>query len=192
MFTNSSINFRFSHNVKNCSLGIYGYLVNNGKVRSTLIISPPGAGKTTYLRDFVYQISQRESLLNILVVDERKEISSWFDGTEYHKLNNIDIYTNSSKKFAFNNGIRSMNPNVIVTDEINLSRDVLDIENALTSGVKVIATIHANSIDDIKNKSEFKNILSKGLFERFVVLSKVNGIGMVDGIYDANLRYLGV
>ena len=64
----SSINFRFPHFIKNCSLKIYNYLVDNGNIKSTLIISPPGAGKTTLLRDLIYQISNREKLLNILIV----------------------------------------------------------------------------------------------------------------------------
>lgn len=188
----SSINFRFSHNIKNVSLNIYNYIVSNGNVLNTLIVSPPGAGKTTYLRDLIYQISTREKLLNILVVDERKEISSFFDGAQVNNVKNVDIYLNSSKKFAFNNGIRSMNPDIIATDEINLARDISDIENALTSGVKVIATIHASSIEDIKNKSEFRTILNKGLFDRFVLLSKNAGIGTIEGVFDSNLKFIGV
>lgn len=188
----SSINFRFSHNVENCSLKIYNYLVKNGLVRNTLIISPPGAGKTTYLRDLICQITKREKLINILVVDERKEISSYFDGENVVEIENIDVYSNSTKKFAFNNGIRSMKPDIIVTDEIDISRDIDDIKNALTCGVKVIATIHANSINDIKIKPEFRSILDNGLFERYVLLSNSNGIGTLEGVFDSELRFLGV
>lgn len=188
----SSLNFRFPHEIKNCSLNIYPYVVKNGEVKNTLIISPPGAGKTTYLRDLIYQISTKEELLNILVVDERQEISKIFNGKDILEMQNVDVYTNSSKKFAFNNGIRSMKPNIIVTDEINIDKDLDDIENALTSGVKVIATIHASSINDLKNKSAFKNILSKGLFDRYILLSNSNGVGTIEGIYNENLSLIGV
>jgi len=188
----SSINFRFPHFIKNCSLNIYPYIINEGQLKNTLIVSPPGAGKTTYLRDIVYQLSIRENLLNILVLDERCEISTVFDGQEIHKLKNIDVYTNSTKKFGFNNGIRSMKPDVIVTDEISIEKDIDDIENALTCGVKVIASMHASSINDLKNKPGFRSILSKKLFERFVLLSNVNGVGTLEGVFNENLIYLGV
>lgn len=187
----SSLNFRFPHNIKNCSLPIYNYIVSNGVINNTLIIAPPGAGKTTMLRDLIYQISTREDLLNILVVDERKELSEIFNGRDIYKLKNIDIISNSSKKFAFNNGIRSMKPSLIVTDEIDLYRDIDDIKNAITSGVKVIATIHASSVFDLKNKTLFADVLYKGLFDRYIVLSNSNGIGTIEGVYDDKLFCIG-
>lgn len=188
----SSINFRFPHMLKNCSLNIYPYIVRENSVKSTLILSPPGAGKTTYLRDLVYQISLKEKLLNILIVDERQEISNIFDGEKTTTMSNVDIYTNSSKEFGFTNGIRSMKPNVIVTDEINIEKDMGIIENALTSGVKVLATIHAESVNDLRNKPRFREVLNKHLFERFVVLSCNNGVGTLEGVFDENLSFLGV
>jgi len=188
----SSLNFRFPHLFKNCSLNIYPYIFKNGNLKSTLIISPPGAGKTTYLRDLIYQLTTRESLLNILIVDERQEISTIFDGNEIKKLKNVDVCSNSTKTFGFTNGIRSMKPDVIVTDEINIEKDLDIIENALTSGVKVVATMHASSIDDLKNKSNFRSLLNKGLFERYVVLSNANGVGTLEGVFNENLSFIGV
>ena len=188
----SSLNFRFPHFLKNCSLKIYPYIVTHSGVKSTLIISPPGAGKTTFIRDLIYQLSNREKLLNILVIDERQEISSIYDGDKIMKLNNVDIYSNSSKEFGFNNGIRSMKPDVIITDEINIDRDISIIENALTCGVKVIATMHAGSIQDLKNKVSFKSLLQKNLFERFVLLSNSDGAGTVEGVFDEYLNLIGV
>jgi stage III sporulation protein AA len=189
----SSINFRFPHFLKNCSLNVYPYIISsNGEVKNTLIVSSPGAGKTTYLRDIVYQLSSRQNLLNILVVDERQELACVFDGNNIAKLNNVDVYSNCTKKFAFNNGIRSMKPDVIVTDEINLDRDIEDIENALTSGVKVFASIHAGSIQQLRQKTRFNEILSKELFERYIVLSKSDGVGVLEGVYNQNLKLIGV
>lgn len=188
----SSINFRFPHFIKNCSLNAYPYMICNGEIKNTLILSPPGAGKTTFLKDIIYQISQRENLVNILVVDERSEISSAFVNDDVLKLNNVDIYQKCSKQFGFNNGIRSMKPDVIITDEINIEKDLDIIENAMTCGVKVIATIHANSIYDLKNKPSFGAILSKRLFERYILLSNSEGIGTLDGIFNENLNFIGV
>lgn len=188
----SSLNFRFPHLIKNCSLDLMKYIYRNNYLKNTLIVSPPGAGKTTYLRDIIYQLSHIDNLFNILVVDERQELTKIFDGDRVIDLKNVDIYSNCSKKFGFENGIRSMKPNVVITDEINIEKDLEIIELALTSGVKVIASIHADNIFDLKNKSAFNTLLHKRLFERFVVLSNVNGIGTIDGIFDENLNFLGV
>ena len=188
----SSLNFRFPHLCRTCSLGIYDFLFSNGEINNTLILSPPGAGKTTYLRDIIEQLSLRNNLINILVVDERQELINVFNGNEIIKLKNVDCYSNSSKKFAINNGIRSMKPDVIVTDEINIENDLDDIENAMTSGVKVIASIHASSVDDLRNKKLFKEVLNKKLFNRYIVLSKDNGVGTVNGVFNENLHLIGV
>lgn len=189
----SSINFRFPHFVKNCSMKLLPYIIDTSRnIKNTLIISPPGAGKTTYLRDIVYQLSNKFELLNILLVDERQELFSVFDGKDILKLNNVDVYSNCTKKYAFNNGIRSMKPDVIVTDEINVEKDLGDIESALTSGVKIFASIHAGSINELKQKSNFSDFIKKGLFERYIVLSKQNGIGTIEGIYNENLNLIGV
>ena len=189
----SSINFRFPHMVKNCSLSIFNYIVNGlNDIKNTLIISPPGCGKTTFLRDVIYQITRRCGIINVLVVDERQELSRVFNGTDIISLKNIDVYSNCTKKFAFNNGIRSMKPDVIATDEINIDRDIEDIENAITSGVKVIASIHASSIFELKNKRQMKDIIEKNLFDRYIVLSSSNGVGTVEGVYNQSFKFIGV
>ncbi len=188
----SSLNFRFPHLCKNCSLGIYDYIFSNREINNTLIVSPPGAGKTTYLRDIIEQLSIRNNLLNILVIDERQELMSVFNGEDIIKLKNVDCYSNSTKKFAFNNGIRSMKPDVIITDEINIEKDLEDIENAMTSGVKVIASIHASSINDLRNKKTFNEVILKKLFSRYIFLSKDNGVGTLNGVFNENLHLIGV
>jgi len=186
----TSLNIRIPHEIKNCSLNSYLYLTKNNIPFNTLILSPVGCGKTTFIRDFAYQLSLRNKDLNILVVDERCEITGIADGVTNLNAGNIDIICNSKKKFAFENGIRSLKPDVIITDEINLSTDLTAIENAITSGVKVIATIHAENLNDLKLKSSFNEMLSKNLFERFVVLGKSNGIGTLEGVYDQNFGCL--
>ena len=178
----TSLNIRIPHLVKNCSLPIYNYLYS-GRPHNTLIISPPGAGKTTFLRDYIYQLSTRNQKLNILVVDERNEIMS-IDDSKW----GVDVYANCSKSFAFEKGIRSMKPDIIFTDEINLNKDLSAIENAMTSGVKVVASIHANGIDDLKNKKAFSEIINKQLFDRFVVLGFSNGVGTIEAVYNENFR----
>lgn len=179
-----SINIRFPHIVKNCSLPVYNFLVEGG-VKNTLIISPPGAGKTTFLRDFAHQVLNREKNQNILIVDERNEITSILD-KEY--LKGVDVYKNCTKDYAFSNGIRSMAPTVIFTDEINISNDTESIENAITSGVKVVATLHSKDVNDLRSKKTFKEMIDKEMWERIVVLGTSNGYGTIEGVYNQHLR----
>ena len=186
----TSLNIRIPHQIKNCSLSAYLYLTNNNIPLNSLILSPAGAGKTTFIRDFAYQLSLKNKNLNILIVDERCEITGIYEGVTNLNAGNVDIICNSRKKFAFENGIRSLKPDVIITDEINLTSDLTAIENAVTSGVKVIATIHAENLQDLKLKTAFGDILSKNLFERFVVLGKSNGVGTIEGVYKQNFDCL--
>lgn len=181
----SSVNIRIPHEVKNCSLKAYSSIVKDDGVLNTLIISPPGAGKTTFLRDFVCQLSERSLAYNILVLDERGELNIG------KGLGNFsDIISFSSKKIGFENGIRSLAPNIIVTDELSEWEDIEAIRYASNSGVKIIASTHSDSIDSFAMKESFKQLSEEKLFKRFVVLSMRDGPGTLEGIYDENFSRL--
>ncbi len=189
----TSLNIRIPHEVRNCSMPLYNVLMKGGQLQNTLVVSSPGCGKTTFIRDLAMQVGKREEFCNVLICDERCEItgidqgkSSMLDGF------NCDIIANCSKKYAFENGIRSMRPDVIVTDEINLEEDIEAIKNALTSGVKVVATIHAKDIHDLKKKDHFRSIVADKLFDRYVVLSDRNGVGTCEGVFNENLACIYV
>ena len=178
----SSLNIRIPHQVKNFSLCCFDDIVSENGIYNTLITSPPGAGKTTFIRDFLYQISNHNYCLNVSVIDERGEIA----GGENSTLdigNFCDVMSYSTKKDGFMKCLRSMNPNLIVTDEIGSSEDANSLIDAMNCGVKVLASIHASSIDDLKNKKIFQN-LPHNFFERYVLLSKREGPGTFEGIYN--------
>lgn len=184
----NALNFRISHEVKNCSLNIFNHLIENGQVLNTLIISSPCAGKTTFIRDLCYQISSRKYALNLLLLDERNEISASFKGEatmDIGKFTDIIVYGN--KKIGFENGIRSMSPNVIITDEIANKEDCDALIYASNCGINLISTTHAGNLDDLKDKNIFNEILRKKIFKRFIVLSKRNGPGTIEGLFDENL-----
>lgn len=184
-----AINIRIPHFIKNCSLSAFDLIVNSEEIKNTLVISPPGAGKTTFIRDLIYQINQHNIPKNILIADERSEICSVVNGEPNVDLGGFcDIYSNCSKKFAFKNGIRSMRPDVIVTDEIDLERDLEYIIEAINSGVNIIATIHAKDLNQLKKKKNFDTILDEKFFSRFVVLSSDEGPGTLLGVYDEKLN----
>lgn len=182
----TSVNIRIPHNVPNCASKIMNLICCNGSVKNTLVISPPGAGKTTLLRDIVNKLSDEKRINNILVVDERCEIAL---GNNVANLGmNVDVVSCAEKGFAFNECLKSMSPSVIVTDEVAKESDLISIKQAVKSGVNVIASVHARSIDDLKQKNYFKEIIENRYFERYIVLSKRNGVGTIEAVFDENLR----
>ncbi len=184
-----SLNIRIAHQVLNCSEKIINFLCFNGQVKNTLIISPPGAGKTTLIRDLAKKLSNEKNIKNILVVDERFEIAgNCFDGFDLGV--STDIISGSEKAFAFNESLKTMSPKVIITDELSTETDASAVMQAISSGVKVIATAHAENIQDLKRKKIFEKMISEKFFSRIVVLSFRNGVGTVDGIFDENLHVI--
>ena len=184
----TSINIRIPHEIKNCSLDAFSFLVGEDGVKNTLIISPPGGGKTTFIRDFVNQLSIRNLSFNVLIIDERGEIAG--DNGELNVGKFSDIIAFSDKKTGFMQGIRAMNPHIIVTDEIGGDEDIKAIKYAGNCGVKVIATIHAGSLEELKAKEGFEDL--KNTFERYVLLSKRNGPGTIEGVYNENFSRLAI
>ena len=148
------------------------------------ISSSPGAGKTTMLRDTICKLSDKFDIPNILVVDEKFEIAG--ENQNFSLGKNVDIMQGSNKNFAFYNGIKVMNPSVIATDEIIDKSDIDGIKFAIKSGVSVLATVHANSLNELKSKQYFNELVKEKYFERFIVLSKRNGVGTIEGVFDEN------
>ncbi len=179
----SSINIRIPHEIKNCSLSAFDYLVNENNVYNTLILSPPGAGKTTFLRDFICQLSERNYAYNVLVLDERGELDIGRKGCLGNFTDKISF---AKKTIGFENGIRSLSPNIIVTDELGQEEDIDAVNYAINCGVTVFASIHCESIESLLKKPNFEKIIKNKLFERYVLLSARNGPGTLEGIYNEN------
>ena len=183
----SSVNIRIPHQIKNCCLKVFNQIVTPSGINNTLIISSPGAGKTTFLRDIAFQISEHNYCLNTLVIDERGELGSYVNGKEMLSIGKFsDCISNCPKKIAFENGIRSMGPDLIITDEIGNEEDLNSIIYAVNSGVNVIASIHANSLDSVKNK--FGDFIKSKTFKRYILLTNKNGPGTIDSVYNENLE----
>lgn len=186
----SSINIRIPHQILNCSLNTMPFITDNDKFLNTLVISPPGAGKTTYIRDVCFQLSQKKHIENILILDERNEIANIGNSNALCVGDYCDVLTNCTKMYGFTQGIRSMKPDIIVTDEISTEQDIKAIEYACSCGVNILASIHADSVADLKQKEQFKKCLQNRTFKRYIVFSNKNGPMTLEGIFDENLRCL--
>jgi len=160
-------------------------------ILNTLILSPPGAGKTTYLRDIARQLGNMSPILNTLLVDERSELAACYNGVPQLDVGyTTDIISNCSKNFAFEQGIRAMRPDVIITDELAGTQDLQSITYAMSAGVKTIASIHAYDMRDLHQKLGFKNLLNSKIFELYIVLSSTPKVGTVVEIYDKNMQLI--
>lgn len=184
----TSLNIRLGHNVLGVSKNILSYISINGEVKNTLIISPPGAGKTTMLRDIIIKLSEEQNIQNIMVIDEKFEIAG--EKKNFLLGTNVDIMQGADKKFAFYDAIKVMNPSVIITDELTSEEDIAGVKFAVWSGVNVIATVHAKNLDELKQKLGFEKIMKEKIFDRFICLSKRNGVGTIEGVFNENLHAL--
>ena len=186
----NSLAIRLPHQIEGCSELIFEFLFNINFL-NTLIVSPPGAGKTTLIRDIIFELSKREYCYNVLIVDERGEIANCYDGNCVLNVGEFcDVLSNTTKEYAFECGIRSLKPDIIATDELNSLNDFEAVNYAKNCGVTVLASIHAKGIENLKEKKDFNIVLNNKTFERYVVLSSSNGPGTIEAIYDENLKLI--
>ena len=187
----SSLCVRVPHAVRNCAYAVLPYLFELKRPVSTLIIAPPGAGKTTLLRDLAWQIGKKYPHLNTLILDERGELAACYQGENQLDVGqNCDVITGGSKAFGFENGLRSLRPDVIITDEIATADDAAMLQRAVRSGVIVIASVHAADLGEVRSKPDLGVLVNQGVFERYVVLRTGERAGEVVGVFNRGLTRL--
>ena len=164
----SSLNFRIAREKKDVSNKILKYILNENDVNNTLIISKPGCGKTTILRDLVRKISTKKTCG---IVDERGEIAAMYKGEPQNDIGILsDVMDNCTKSDGMKMLIRSMSPEVIVCDEIGNKQDIEAINYAMCSGVKGIFTAHGNSLEEIMLNEQISQLLEKYIVQIIIVL----------------------
>ena len=189
----SFINIRLAHQLLGCGDRVLPYLINGESIYHTLIISPPRCGKTTLLRDLIRQLSNGSAKrhgMNVGVVDERSELGACYQGTPQNDLGyRTDILDCCPKKEGMMMLVRSMSPNVIAVDEIGSKEDVEALEYVMNCGVKILATVHGKSMEEIRKKPILGRLVQEKVFQRYVLLS-ASQIGRVDAIFDERGTYL--
>lgn len=174
----SSLNIRIAKEIINCSKRILPEIIDieNATIYNTILVSPPGKGKTTVIRDIIRNLSNGIEDMNFKgkicgVVDERGEIAAMYKGIPQNDIGiRTDVIENVNKNIGIHILVRSMAPEIIACDEIGSKEDVEAIRYALYSGVKGIFTMHGSNIDDVKNNKQVYELVENKEIQKVVFL----------------------
>lgn len=191
----SSLNIRIAREVKGAALGVLPWLYRGQRLYNTLIVSPPGCGKTTLLRDLIRLVSDGSPLAagqTVGVVDERSEIAGCFQGVPAKDVGmRTDVLDGCPKAQGMMMLLRSMAPRVIAVDELGSLEDVYALEQVIGCGCSVLATLHASSYEEALQKPFLESLLREKAFERFLILPGKGGRFGVGRVIDEEGAVLG-
>ena len=178
----TSLNIRVPHEVRGCADAVYRACFSEGAA-SALILSSPGRGKTTILRDLARLLAAGAGR-NVLISDERGEIGA--SAAYAADTGEADVIRFARKKDALTAAVRAMRPDIIVTDELVSSEELAAVSMCIRGGVEVLASAHLRDIGALCASPVFAPFVREKLFTYYIVL-RADGVGVVDGIYGADL-----
>ncbi|MBC7766112.1 MAG: stage III sporulation protein AA [Hyphomonadaceae bacterium] len=169
----SGLNIRVARQVMGVADKVMVHIKQEERILNTLILSPPGYGKTTLLRDIARQLGDGSRGIKVGIVDERSEIAACVNGIPSFQVGvQTDVLDRCPKCEGLKMMVRTLSPNVVITDEIGGADDLQALREVLSSGVSVITTAHAGSLAELKRRPMMQAILKEHIFDCFIVLHK--------------------
>ena len=179
------LNIRISHQIFGVAEGILPYVYEKGELQNVLIVSPPGCGKTTLLRELVRKVSDGSIYakgMQVSVVDERSELAGSYLGVPQNDLGSrTDVLDACPKAQGMLLLLRSMAPQVLAVDELGDAEDLAALRAAAACGCKTMATAHGANLEDVTER--FRGSGEWCLFDRIILLGKQDGQPVVERIY---------
>ena len=163
----SSLNIRIAREMLGSSDEIYAKCFSD-KPMSLLIASPPSGGKTTVLRDLARKLGER---WRVALIDERNEFAATVAGEPQNLIGAMtDVFNSYNKYEGIMMAVKVMSPQILICDEIGSSEDNEALQYALNSGVKLIASCHASSLDELKKRRYISKLIKDKAFDALAVL----------------------
>jgi len=174
----SSIAIRIAREVPGAARALMPLIAQEGRLSNVLILSPPGLGKTTLLRDIARSVSEIGYFVSI--IDERSEIAACVQGVPSLNVGpNTDVLDGCPKAQGIPMMLRAMSPQVMITDELGGPADASAVAEASKCGVCVIASAHGMNFADARRKRMLREVLNTGVFDLIVSLRAVGEIGAI-------------
>lgn len=159
------INIRIPHNAAIECDDIIEYISKLNYNVSLLILSAPGGGKTTLLRSIAAQLSSPEHSRRIAIIDTNREFSTLSTNSSL-----ADIFSGYPKADGISIATRYFDPQYIICDELGGSSETKAICEALNSGVPIIASAHATSVDNARKRKNIEYLLARSIFNAVVTI----------------------
>lgn len=154
---------RVPREIPGCAKEIAAAALQGPRPRGVLLVSRPGMGKTTCLRDLVRRVS--EAGWHVGLVDERGELAAMRGATPTLNVGpRTDVMDACPKDQAIPRLVRSMSPDVIAVDELGSAGDGEAVLEAMRCGVTVMATAHASGFSQARRRACLGALMDAGAF----------------------------
>lgn len=164
---------RIPREVLGCARQIYEIAQNSARY-SLLIVSPPGMGKTTLLRDYIRFLS--DGGMNIGLADERREIACCLDGIPQLDVGDrTDVMDGCPKYLGLSMMIRACAPDLVAADEIGSVEEAQALIDAKRCGVHIAVSAHGLDLNDVRRRPYVGMLLAEKVFDWCVLLGPGRG-----------------